>query len=206
VLTTDQRSAAEEAVRQHCDAADYAAAATRAIEAYGPEILGYLVAVLRDDTDAHDSFSMFCEDLWQGLPGFRWEASLRTWSYTLARNAMSRMLRDPHRRADRRVPISETPVYDVAMKVRTQTLKYLRTEVKDAIAELRSELDPEAQTLFILRINRKMSWTEIARIMAEDDDADADEETLKKLSARLRKRFERAKDELKKKARERGLA
>lgn len=204
MLNTDQRNQAEDAVKAYCEAGDYAAAATRGIEAYGPEILGYLVAVLRNDTDAHDSFSMFCEDLWRGLPSFRWEATLRTWSYTLARNAMSRMLRDPHRRADRRVPISETPVYDVAMKVRTQTLKYLRTEVKDAIAELREELDPEAQTLFILRINRKMGWIDIARIMAEDENAS--DEDLKKVSARLRKRFERAKDELKKKARERGLA
>jgi RNA polymerase sigma-70 factor (ECF subfamily) len=207
VLDTEGRSEAESQVQGLCDAGDLRAAVTLAIEAYGPEILGYLLAVTRDETDANDAFALFAEDLWRGLESFRWEASLRTWSYTLARHALHRVRRDPHRRADRRIPLSRSPeVYDVAERVRTQTSLYLRTEVKDQVAALRDEMDPEDQTLFILRINRKMAWSDIAQIMSEDAETDvADEDELKRTAARLRKRFERAKEQLKQKVRERGI-
>lgn len=208
MLDTEGRSAVEEQARALCDSGDVRAAVTLAIESYGPEVLGYLLAVTRNETDANDAFAMFTEDLWRGLPRFRWESSLRTWSYTLARHALHRLRRDPHRRADRRVPLSRSPeVYELAERVRTATSVYLRTEVKDQVAALREELDPEDQTLFILRINRKMGWTEIAQIMAEEPGTaePVDDEELKRSAARLRKRFERAKEQLKQKVRERGI-
>ncbi|HUH05498.1 MAG TPA: sigma-70 family RNA polymerase sigma factor [Kofleriaceae bacterium] len=204
MLDTEGRSAVEAQVRALCDSGDFRAAVTQGIESYGPEILGYLLAVTRSETDANDAFAMFTEDLWRGLPTFRWESSLRTWSYTLARHALHRLHRDPHRRADRRVPLSRSPeVYEVAERVRTVTSVYLRTEVKDQVAALREELDPEDQTLFILRLNRRMTWTEIAQIMAEEPGAD--DTVLERTAARLRKRFERAKEQLKQKVRERGI-
>jgi len=204
VLETERRAEIEAKVRAACNAARLHDAATLAIESYGPEILGYLVAVTRSESDASEAFAMFSEDLWRGLEKFRWESSLRTWSYTVARNAMHRMMRDPHRRADRRVPLSQSPeAQNVALRVRTRTLPYLRTEVKDRVAELRRELDPEDQTLFILRLNRKMSWNEIASIVGGD--RVLDEAERKREAARLRKRFERAKEILRDKARERGL-
>lgn len=204
MLETERRAEIEAKVHAACDAGRLSDAATLAIESYGPEILGYLVAVTRSESDASEVFAMFSEDLWRGLDKFRWESSLRTWSYTVARNAMHRMLRDPHRRADRRIPLSQSPeAQNVALRVRTRTLPYLRTEVKDRVAELRSELDPEDQTLFILRLNRKMSWNEIASIMIGEREVDDAER--KREAARLRKRFERAKEILRDKARERGL-
>ncbi len=204
MLETERRAEVEAKVHAACEANRLSDAATLAIESYGPEILGYLVAVTRSESDAGEVFAMFSEDLWRGLDRFRWESSLRTWAYTVARNAMHRMMRDPHRRADRRIPLSQSPeAANVALRVRTQTLPYLRTEVKDRVAELRRELDPEDQTLFILRLNRKMSWNEIASIMSGDRDLDDDER--KREAARLRKRFERAKEILRDKAREHGL-
>ncbi len=204
MLETERRAEVEAKVREACDAGQLCDAATLAIESYGPEILGYLVAVTRNEADAGEAFAMFSEDLWRGLEKFRWEASLRTWAYTVARNAMHRMLRDPHRRVERRIPLSQSPeAQNVALRVRTQTLPYLRTEVKDRVAELRRELDPEDQTLFILRLNRKMSWNEIASIMGAEGELDDTER--KRQAARLRKRFERAKEILRDKAREHGL-
>lgn len=66
------------------DAGDLSGAATEALRGYGPQVLGYLTAVLRDEDDAHDVFSQFAEDLWRGLPGFRRESSIRTWAFRLA--------------------------------------------------------------------------------------------------------------------------
>ena len=73
-----------------------AAAATAAIEGHGPGVFGYLRSLL-DDDDAHDAYSQWAEDLWQGLPGFRRECSLRAWSYRLAWHASCRLRRDPYR-------------------------------------------------------------------------------------------------------------
>lgn len=203
MLSASQRQALEAEIKALCDAGDYRAATTLTVERYGPEIFGYLVAVARTESDATEAFSMFSEDLWKGVTGFRWEASMRTWAYTLARNALRRLAREPDNRAAK-VPLSQSPeVYHLAEKVRTRTMKHLRTEVKDQIAELRSELDPEDQTLFVLRLSRQMAWTEIARVMG--DEADPDDGDLKRISARLRKRFERAKNQLAELARERGI-
>jgi RNA polymerase sigma-70 factor, ECF subfamily len=67
------------------------------------------------------------------------------------------------------------------------------------VAKLRAELDPEDQTLLILRVNRQLPWRDIARIMTDEGDASDDDE-LKRRAAALRKRFERLKEELRAKA------
>src|SRR5262245_10828338 len=77
---------------------DLPAAATAALELYGSEVLGFLIAILKDEAVGSDVFSQFCEDLWTGLPNFRWECTFRTWAYTVARNASRRHLRSPHHR------------------------------------------------------------------------------------------------------------
>ena len=198
------RAQIEARIKAHCEAGELDAGATVAIKAFGPEILGYLIAIARSEADAADVFSTFTEDLWKGLEKFRWEASFRTWAYTIARNAFRRLGRDPHRKAGRQVPLSRSPeVFDVAEQVRTETLNYLRTEVKDGVARLRERLDPEDQTLFILRINRRMSWKDIAHVMT--DDGDTSDAALDRKAASLRKRFERAKETLRQLAKEEQL-
>src|SRR5262245_35082234 len=90
--------ATEAQVAQCCQGGDLRRAAELTIECYGPEILGYLTAVLRDPVDAEDVFAQFCADLWTGIPAFRWRSSLRTWAYALARHACCRFRADPYRR------------------------------------------------------------------------------------------------------------
>src|SRR4051812_20746183 len=86
-------------------------AATLAIQAYGPEILGYLFAVTREEQVAADVFSGFLEDVWRGLPGFAWRSSFRTWAYAVARNALLRQFRDGAR-GRRHVRLSEAPALE----------------------------------------------------------------------------------------------
>ncbi len=171
----------ERRIRCAWDAGDMAAAATCAIEGYGPEIMGFLHALARSETAAGDAFSMFCEDLWRGLAGFRWDSSFRTWAYTLARNALHRLRRGPVRRA---VPLSPQ-IEQIAAPVRTTTLSYLRTERKDQLARLRASLDEDERTLLILRVDRGLAWNDVARIMSGDG--------ITLTPAALRKRYERLK-------------
>ena len=202
-MTPEARAELEAELRAFCDADDHERAATLAIRKYGPEILGYLLAVTRDENNASEVFAIFSEDLWKGLPSFRWQASFRTWAYTIARNAFYRFARDPVRKRER-VPLSQAKqVRELAENVRTTTLMYLRTEVKQSVARLREQLAPDEQTLLILRIDRKMAWRDIAIVMS--DSQDPDPASLKREAAALRKRFERIKNNLREMARQQGI-
>ena len=191
----DDRAEVEARIHAAARASRWAEAATLGLRAYGDELLGYLVAMTRSETDAADAFSVFAEDLWKGLPKFRFECAVRTWAYGLARHAVARIKRDPHRRRAR--PLDDALVEALVEQVRSRTATFLRSETKDKIARLRAELEPDDQTLLILRINRGLPWRDIARVLAPADDADLD-----KLAASLRKRFERLKTELKARAAE----
>jgi RNA polymerase sigma-70 factor (ECF subfamily) len=182
-------------------AADLRGAATLSIEGYGPEVLGFLVVLLRNEDDASEVFALATEDLWAGLGRFEGRCSLRTWFYTLARNAASRLRRSAERRAAGR-KVSLEFVADLAERVRSQTLPHLRTDVKDRVASIRDSLPEDDRALLVLRVDRDMSWTDVARIYAEDD---ASEEELARVAARLRKRFQSIKEEIRRRARQSGL-
>lgn len=172
-------------------------AITLALQLYGTELLGFLRAIARDDDLAADAFAELSIDLWRGLPAFRWASSLRSWAYVIARNTLNELRRDPGRRGDRNLPLSVAP--DVAQALRTATREIQRTEVKDELRELREQLDAEEHELLLLRLDRRLSWKEIARITgATDDDVDT-------RAASLRKKYERAKERLKRLVVARGL-
>jgi RNA polymerase sigma-70 factor (ECF subfamily) len=196
VDTTEDRAALEARIREAATAGDLQRAATEALQLYGSELFGYLCNVARDEDLASDAFGATCERMWKGLAAFRWESSLRSWLYTIARNAMSTLRAHPSRRPERNASVSELD--DLAHKIRTQTLPIHRTEVREGIRALREELSPEDSELVLLRIDRKMSWRDIARVVHEGADPD-------KHTAALRKRFERAKEHLRRLATQRGL-
>jgi RNA polymerase sigma-70 factor (ECF subfamily) len=190
----------EEQIRNLLAKGDLHGAATKAVEGYGPEVYGFLITLVRDGRDASEVFSQTCEDLWSGLGRFEGKSSLRTWLYTLARHAAARFRRSPHRRPGRRVAMSQ--VGELAERVRTGTLPYLRTEAKDRFASIRDSLDEDDRSLLVLRVDRGMSWSEIARVFSPDDSSD---EMLGRVAARLRKRFQLVKNEIRARARQAGL-
>lgn len=182
-------------VRALLQRGDLEAAATLAIRSLGPEILGYLTALLHEASEASDVFSQFAEDLWRGLTGFRWESSLRTWAYRLARHAALRHKRDPFRRRGERFETTQASI--VAGSVVASTV--IRHEWRaQQLQRLRAKLAEDEQTLLILRVDRALSWGEVAEVLAGEEGERPDE-------AALRKRFERLKDKLARAAKEEGL-
>lgn len=200
MMTAEQRSALSEQVEAAVAAKDLERAATLVVDGYGPEILSFLYALQRDEALVSDAFSQFCEDLWKGLERFEGRASLRTWLYTLARHALYRCRRSEQRRSRRESPLSTWA--DVQEKMRTSTMMYLRTSVKDRMTQLREALPPEDQELLILRVDRQLDWKALAQVLS---DGDLDEEALKREAARLRKRFQLVKDRLREAAEREGL-
>lgn len=182
----------ERSIRELADAGDVSRATTRAVEGYGAELLGYLFALARTPDAAEELFSELCEKLWRALPQFRWESSFRTWSYAIARNLVRESYRQSERQ--RQVGLSSAPeVAEQVQAVRTTTVAYMKTETKKRLEMLREALDEDDRTLLVLRVDRKMAWRDIARVMAEGNDEGGD---LDRLAAALRKRFERVKERL----------
>src|SRR5690242_21958354 len=89
----------EARVRQLLAEGRHGEAAEEAIRGLGPQVLGYVSALLKNDGDAHEVFAIWAEDLWKGLPGWRGDASLRGWAYRIAWHASVRWVRDQIGRA-----------------------------------------------------------------------------------------------------------
>jgi RNA polymerase sigma-70 factor, ECF subfamily len=171
------------------------------IESYGVEVFGYVTSLLKDEDLASDAFSVACENVLKSVTGFRGQSSVRTWFYTIARHAAFREARQQRRRRGDPISMLEG---DLAAPIRTATAAFRRTDVKDKVAQLRESLSAEERELLLLRIDRTLSWNEIAAVCLGVEEA-ADEAQLKLEAARCRKQFERAKLKLRKLAEREGL-
>jgi RNA polymerase sigma-70 factor (ECF subfamily) len=200
------RAELERQVREACNRGDLSAAVKLALNGYGPEFLGFLFAVHANEADANDAFSEVAEALWRGLPGFAWDSSLRTWAYAIARNVLRTSRRNAARRERRAPRVGDSALEQVAEQVRTQTLAFLRTEKRTQLQALRDALSEEDRMLLVLRVNRQLAWSDLARVLAEETPGTPlDDAALTRETARLRKRFQLVKDRLRELARREGL-
>ncbi len=180
-------AAAERKVRALLDAGDARAAATEAMRAFGPKILGYLRSILRDEGDAGDAFSVWAEHLWRGIGSFRGDASFRTWAFKVAYNAALNVRNEAWRRLGR--PFETGEASRLADEIRTRTAAREERQ-RTKLDAIREKLTPEEQTLLTLRIDQQLSWDEIGDVFsASNGGARVD-------AATLRKRFQRLKDRL----------
>lgn len=205
-MDASERESFEQEVRGLTEAEKHNEAVSRLIEGYGPEILSYLLSNMGNEDEATQAYSDFCVNALKGLPRFRWQSSLRTWSYRIAARCRADFYRFRHRRkAYDHVGLSQSPaIGEVAERVRTQTLQYVKTSVKDRFSDLRDKLKPEDRDLLVLHVNRKLTFNEIAEIQWEGEE-EMTEEDLKRGAARLRARFHRLKGKLRELARKEGL-
>jgi RNA polymerase sigma-70 factor, ECF subfamily len=199
-MTSLERKDVEQTIRRHCEEDRMDLAANVAIRSYQRELLTWLNGVLCDETAAREVFSVVCEDLWKGLPSFRWESSFRTWVYQLAHNAVARRFRSPSREQ----PIGSDSFHHPPQDVRSRTKPWLRTDVKSEFARLREMLDAEDRMLLTLRVDRQMHWQDVARVMSGPEVHLTPAAVQKKASA-LRQQFQRIKGRLRYLAEQRGI-
>jgi RNA polymerase sigma-70 factor (ECF subfamily) len=165
----------------------------RALKEFGPEIMGLINSIIHDYDRSQEAYSQFSENLLRGLPGFRWESSFRTWTYRLARNACYHLMRGEAARLERRV--NESELSDVPISPRSVTHPWQRTSMKSRLHAVFQSLDPRQRTLLFLRVERRLPWKEVARVMAEEEWALTDAELARKAAA-LRQQFKQLKDHL----------
>jgi len=190
---TECASATDQTLRAAWERGEYRLVASLALEAHGPDILSFLMARLRSASDGEEVFAMFAEDMWRGLPGFAFRCSMRTWLYTVARNAATRYASSPARRAERNLDIALCQSVSAMIHgARSATAAHRRTDVQAKMRALRERLPVEDQTLLILHIDRGLTFPELAMVMHDDGERLAGA-TLATEVLRLRKRFERLK-------------
>jgi RNA polymerase sigma-70 factor, ECF subfamily len=182
----DDVRASEAVIASHLDKSELAAAVTETVRSYGEELLGYLTGVLRDPSAAEETFADVCEDLWKGIDSFRRECSMRTWAYRLALSRVRRFKESAYVRRVRQFESEELSL--LVDSVRSMTSVLYEQARQSAVQRFRDSLDAEEQTLLSLRLDRGLSWREVAHVFAGDE-IDLDE-------AAVRKRFERIKGKL----------
>lgn len=195
-MRAEQRDALECEIRGYWDQGELQQAAAAAVRGFGPEIFGFLVAFHRHEDDANEVFAAFTERLWRGLPGFEWQCSFRTWAYAIARNASFTYRRQARRRAE--VPMPDgSQLSALEQPLRSDTASYLQTQRKSRILALRDSLPQEDQELLVLRVDRQLAWSELARVLLHvEEGPPLTDDVLKREASRLRKRFQVIKERL----------
>jgi RNA polymerase sigma-70 factor (ECF subfamily) len=202
---TEVDETTEALAKQACERGDFEGAATIVYDAYGREIYSFLLSQFQRSSGADDVFSQFNEDFWRGLPRFGWRCSIRAWCYQLARNASHRHRRSPHNDGRRHLPLgSSSWAAKLLETARTSTRPHLKTEIKDEFQRLRDKLTREDQDLLILRVDRGLSWHDVAHAMLSAEQA-TDHETLRRKELALRQRYSEVKKRLRLLAIEAGL-
>jgi len=176
------------------ESGDDRGAATALLRAHGPAVLRYLRSVLRETTVADDAFSLFAEWAWTALPKFQRGSTLRTWAFGIAWHAARRVSEDAWHKHKERLKTGDAS--RLAADIRASSALQ-RDRQTDRLQELRRNLSPEDQNLLVLRIDQRLSWDEVAAILAGAGESTS--------PAGLRKRFERLKERIARMARERGL-
>ncbi len=179
---------------------------TLLVEAYGADLLRFLRARLENADAASEVYSDVVERLWRNLPRFDWKHGARGYCYAIARNSAVNYSTAAGRRPERNLQLENAGVSRVAERVRTATLPFIKTEVKDRFRALRQQLSRDDQLLLTLRLDRGLEWRELALVLSYDGEGTPPEETeLAREAARLRQRFKSAKEKLRAFAKREGL-
>ncbi len=186
----------EQRIHELCTGGDIGRAVELALAGYGEELMRLLRSLLHDPERAREAYGIFSEALLMDLPAFRWESSFRTWAYRVARNVAYRLAS-----SGREIPVSQGAFEEQVQPERSRTRPWLRTDIKERIRALRSQLDPHEQAILELRVDQRLSWTDVARRMAEPGEP-LTSESLGRRAAVLRQQFQRIKARLRTLARE----
>lgn len=175
--------------------------AVLAVETYGAELYGFVIHVVGEPVSAEHVFSRTIEDFWRGMAGFRGGCSVRTWLYKLAHHASVRHRCSPRNRA----PRAGNSTLAQRVSAHTRTASWRRADVQTRWDELKREIAPDDRALLVLRVDRGFAWNEIAQVMLSESPEDASAGAVTREAARLRKRFQLLKDQLRVRARAAGL-
>lgn len=196
-----ERDTLEQRIHDLCLRGDMRRAVEVALEGYGPELLRLMGAILKDAERTREAYSDFSEILVRSLPAFQWRSSFRTWAWQVARHLA---YHHASVSARREVPVSREVFEREPQRLQSQPQPWLRTTIKERFRVLCEQLSPYEQTLLALRVDRRMSWEEVARRLAPANEPLPPAEVRRRATV-LRQQFQRLKARLKELAAEEQL-
>jgi RNA polymerase sigma-70 factor (ECF subfamily) len=148
-----------------------------------PELRPFLHRLLGDVALADEALSATAERLWRGLSRFRWECSLRSWSYIVARREASRCRMRRARAGAKQTTLSAAE----GLSAPATTGRTVSTTRRDLLENLRASLSDEDRDLLVLRVERGLAWKEVAAAFLEEEEPGP--EVIQREAARLRQRY-----------------
>lgn len=149
-----------------------------AVGFFGPEIYGFVTAALAGGRGVLDVYADFVAALPEALRDFGWRCELRVFLYHQARLALRR-----HREGQRtgRLAAMRPPLQEPLAP-----LPPFRRQRRLAVATLRSALAPDDREVLVLRVDRRLRWSELAVTALGET---ADDKALRAEARRIRERF-----------------
>jgi len=180
----------EERIAAALSRGDVDGATTEALRGHGPDLLRCARALCRSQDDARDVFAEVALRLWKALRTFRPETTVRALGYRLVRHAAADFYADGFRR--RRATLSSGLVSRLAQSIHTSSKVSLERKA-GLYADILAQLTQEEKSLLFLKVDRRLSWDEVADALADDG------RSVNPVA--LRKRFERLKEKIARRAR-----
>jgi RNA polymerase sigma factor (sigma-70 family) len=139
---------------------DWNGAILVAEQSFGAEIHGYLRAVLRDAALAEEALQAFRLALVKGVRTFKQSCEFRIWAYVIAKHETLRVLR----RRGRTRPLDSGRCDQIPARSSTRDWdKSINLRKMDCV---RAQLSEDERELLVLRVDRRMSWEEVACIVS----------------------------------------
>jgi RNA polymerase sigma factor (sigma-70 family) len=170
----------EAQIGMHCERASFAHATSLILDQYGSELRAFLSARTNNRMSMEEVYSIVSEDVWKGLPNFRFQGRVRSWIYAVARNALARHRKRKQRWHSRHVA-AEPDEYHAAERVSMPT----QLDHTAELLPLLSELPADDRQLLEQRLVSALPWREIALSRGKTSPVE-----LARESARLRKRYQ----------------
>jgi RNA polymerase sigma-70 factor (ECF subfamily) len=145
----------------------FAAIVTR----YGPALYRFTFRLLDNPSDVEDTLQETFLDAWKGLAGFRGDASLQTWLFTLAR----RRAYAHHRRFPASGSRPHVNIDDVTNRLPARNAdpagRQLGHDLLAALDVALRTLPPRQRSVWILKEVEDFTYAQIASVMATTPDA-----------------------------------
>jgi RNA polymerase sigma factor (sigma-70 family) len=174
----------------HCERASFAHATSLILDQYGSELRAFLSSRTNNRMSMEEVYSVVSEDVWRGLPNFRFQGRVRSWIYAVARNALARHRKRKQRWHSRHVA-AEPDDYHAAERASISTQLAHSAE----LLPLLSELSADDRQLLEQRLVHALPWREIALSRGKTSPTE-----LARESARLRKRYQTVVQNLRRRA------
>jgi RNA polymerase sigma-70 factor (ECF subfamily) len=138
---------------------------------YGPALYRFTFRLLDNPSDVEDTLQETFLDAWKGLAGFRGDASLQTWLFTLAR----RRAYAHHRRFPASGTRAHVNIDDVTNRLPARNAdpagRQLGHDLLAALDVALRMLPPRQRSVWILREIEDFTYAQIATVMAATPDA-----------------------------------